>query len=494
MRYLTIVVDDELPSLRYLQNIVEKYAPSFQVVQAFSNAETALEYLKTHPVDLLITDISMNGMNGIELANQVRALIANICIVIVSGYSEFEYAQGAIQAAVDAYILKPVSISQMRDVLEKLKNKLDAVYHHKLSALLPAVACDWPYDKKELLALFRQTNFYFALARMGNLNHALSRTLTSTSLTPSQGEKLLLLRGRDEDEAILIYPDEGLEGFMAAISIYMSQLPQLSCWTVVYQAQPFPLTTLHDFITRAIAQLQRQAVIGCKKMYALQLSPKVSSPQRFPSAKVKQLLYFATSGKTQNLKDYFMLIASEWERTQLPQQQAHTYVLQITSQLAAVMPALSDRLDAVYQEIDDLFLCASSYGELLASIYSVLFTENSFKNKKMSTRELYDYAVQYIDENYAHPLSMQSVCEKIGISQTYLSRLFRKYSDTTFNAYLTRRRIEAALKLLQEHPDFLLRDIAACVGYEDASYFSKVFHQYTGFSPSQYTNKTDHEE
>ena len=76
----------------------------------------------------------------------------------------------------------------------------------------------------------------------------------------------------------------------------------------------------------------------------------------------------------------------------------------------------------------------------------------------------------------------------------YLSRLFRKYSDTTFNAYLTRRRIEAALKLLQEHPDFLLRDIAACVGYEDASYFSKVFHQYTGFSPSQYTNKTDHEE
>lgn len=102
--------------------------------------------------------------------------------------------------------------------------------------------------------------------------------------------------------------------------------------------------------------------------------------------------------------------------------------------------------------------------------------------------------LQYIDENYAHPLSMQSVCEKIGISQTYLSRLFRKYSDTTFNAYLTRRRIEAALKLLQEHPDFLLRDIAACVGYEDASYFSKVFHQYTGFSPSQYTNKTDHEE
>ena len=84
---------------------------------------------------------------------------------------------------------------------------------------------------------------------------------------------------------------------------------------------------------------------------------------------------------------------------------------------------------------------------------------------------------------------MQSVCEEVGISQTYLSRLFRKYSDTTFNAFLTRCRMEAAIKLLQEKPNLLLRDVAICVGYEDSRYFTKVFHQYTGKPPSQFTGK-----
>ena len=131
--------------------------------------------------------------------------------------------------------------------------------------------------------------------------------------------------------------------------------------------------------------------------------------------------------------------------------------------------------------------CAASYGDLVSGMYATLFDSSSVRDRKLSTQELYDYAVQYVQENYAQPLSMQSVCDEIGISQTYLSRLFRKYSDTTFNAYLTRCRMEAAMKLLLEKPDLLLRDVAACVGYDDSSYFTKVFHQYTGQTPSQFT-------
>ena len=131
--------------------------------------------------------------------------------------------------------------------------------------------------------------------------------------------------------------------------------------------------------------------------------------------------------------------------------------------------------------------CAAYYGDLVSGMYAMLFDNGKVKDRKLSTQELYDCAVQYVKENYAQPLSMQSVCDEIGISQTYLSRLFRKYSDTTFNAYLTRCRMEAAMKLLREKPDLLLRDVAACVGYDDSSYFTKVFHQYTGLTPSQFT-------
>ena len=93
------------------------------------------------------------------------------------------------------------------------------------------------------------------------------------------------------------------------------------------------------------------------------------------------------------------------------------------------------------------------------------------------------------DSNYAKPLNVQSVCNELGISPTYLSRLFRKYGDTTFNTYLITQRMEAAKALLADKPDMLRRDGAACVGYEDSSYFAKVFYQYTGKKPSQFTQK-----
>ena len=110
--YCVLVVDDEMPALRFVRSIIEQFAKDFQVVATASSGEHALEYLRQQSVDLLITDISMHGMSGIELAQAARVIQASIHIVIISGYGEFEYAQSAIQVGVDDYLLKPVSISK----------------------------------------------------------------------------------------------------------------------------------------------------------------------------------------------------------------------------------------------------------------------------------------------------------------------------------------------------------------------------------------------
>lgn len=160
---------------------------------------------------------------------------------------------------------------------------------------------------------------------------------------------------------------------------------------------------------------------------------------------------------------------------------------QLIHQTATAYQPVDSQMEEILSEFNDIIRCAGSYGDLMASLYALLFDSGSIRDRKLSTQELYDYAVRYIEENYAKALSMQSVCDEIGISQTYLSRLFRKYSDTTFNAFLARCRMEAAMALLREKPDLLLRDVAACVGCDDSSYFTKVFHQYTGKTPSQFT-------
>ena len=90
--YRVLIVDDELPAQRFVRSIIEQFASRFQVTGTAASGEQGLQFLQQNTVDLLITDISMHGMNGIELAKMARAIQPNIHIVIISGFGEFEYA------------------------------------------------------------------------------------------------------------------------------------------------------------------------------------------------------------------------------------------------------------------------------------------------------------------------------------------------------------------------------------------------------------------
>lgn len=487
--YRVLIVDDEMPALRFVQSIIEQFAQNFEVVGTAASGEQGFQFLERHPVDLLITDIGMRGMNGIELAQAARAMQANIHIVVISGYGEFEYAQGAIQAGVDDYLLKPVSISKMTNILQALEKKMDANTSDLAASILPAIACGQPYSKENALQLYRQKGFHFALIRWGNLDLSLPKALGATAMVLPKDECFQALRGRDDDERVLIAPSMPMEEFLSNLSVYMTKPGNLPTWTAIYTPTAREIESLPSFIEWALNLLYRKTVIGKHQIIRFAGGPTAEEHIRLPAADLKQLAYFISMGKYRMIKEYFISLAVTWEREQTPQVQAWHMIRQIIYQTVAVYQPIQNQLEETLVEFNDILRCACSYGDLMSSTYSLLFDNGSIRDRKLSTQELYDYAVKYIEENYARPLGMQSVCDEIGISQTYLSRLFRKYSDTTFNAFLTRCRMEAAMKLLREKPDLLLRDVAACVGYDDSSYFTKVFHQYTGKTPSQFTAK-----
>lgn len=482
-----LVVDDEMPALRFITSIVEQFSNGFHVIGTASSGELALEFLQKNTVDLLLTDISMHGMNGIELSRLARQMQPNIHIVIISGYGEFEYAQGAIAAGVDDYLLKPVSISKLSTVLGDIAKKIEAENMGRSNSVLPALACGQPYNKEIAQQLFGKSSYRFAYVRLGNLNMILPKFLSATALIRPEGEYFQILRGRDDDERILIAEDSGADDFLSQLSVYMTKPGSIATWTAVYTPTIRAIETLPGFIELAINMIYQKTVIG--KHQILQLTGGTNPDRiKLPIADLKQLGYFVTSGKNRMVKSYLLSLASNWERTQMPQRQVWHMVRQIIHQVGAVRPQIFNQLEEILQEYNSLIQSTPSYTDMMTSVYFLLFEEEKNRDRRMSTQELYDCAVSYIRENYAQPLSMQSVCDEIGISQTYLSRLFRKYSDTTFNAFLTQCRMEAAKKLLTEKPDLLLYDVAACVGYEDSSYFTKVFRQYTGKTPSQWAN------
>jgi YesN/AraC family two-component response regulator len=99
----------------------------------------------------------------------------------------------------------------------------------------------------------------------------------------------------------------------------------------------------------------------------------------------------------------------------------------------------------------------------------------------------FDRVKEYIGLNLAEPISLQSLCEAMGISQSYMSRIFRRRTALSFNDYLTEQRIGRAKYLIKEMPELPLKAVAELVGYKDPNYFSKVFRGAVGVPPSQFS-------
>ncbi|MBQ7867470.1 MAG: response regulator [Clostridia bacterium] len=490
--YKVLLVDDEVPALRFLQAIFEKYAHDFQVSAVCQSGEEALNYLQNNRVDLLLTDISMPGMDGIALAQQVRRHYPDMRMVIVSGYAEFKYAQGAIQAAVDDYILKPVSISHMTATLDKIKVRLDSANADQEPALLETMLSSATVDQELLRQLYGSGKYYFAMVRWGNLTTIREEALRTTSAIPVQGVPFHVLSGRYKEEQILYMKQEtpGVD-FFSAVKAYVAQHTDCATWTILFCRNAMEFSAFPRFVRKAENAMRNSVIIGRRQFIYLQSSRPDAEIPHIPAATLKKLEYFCQNGNKKLIKDLFITLSTDWEKRQITQVQTYHMVQQLIHTIRPILPVQPVSQDVLLQNVWDLFICATNYGELMAGLYSLLLDEGLAKDKKLSPEELFSYATSYIHERYAEPISITNVCSEIGISQTYLSRLFRKYGNTSFQAYLTQHRIESAKGLIREHPDMRLRDVAACVGYDDPSYFSKVFHQATGYTPSQWAEKIE---
>lgn len=396
--YTILIVDDERPAQTFLKAICQKYCPAFDTILLSGSADDALRLMAQQHVHVLVTDISMPGINGIELAQRVRQLYPRTHTVIVSGYAEFEFARGAIQAGWIA--------------------------------------------------------FY----------------------------------GRDEQETILLrssadrqkrFPDE-------LSDLLKADFPDLPC-TAIYAPEDADILTLPQFLSRAAGRMVNTVVISKGQLVPLNALQSALQPSVLSAATKKRLASFVETGNTRMLKELFVSLAIEWNQNSLPQIQAEDLCYQLILYTADLgVPGPKRKREQILREANELYGSASSYGDLLASLYSLIFEEGFIRDKNVSANELCEYTLNYIRENYAQPLSIPRICTDVGISQTYLSRLLRKYAGTTFNTFLTQCRMDAAKQMLRDHPDILLHEVAACVGYDDQSYFSKIFRNETGMTPSQY--------
>lgn len=124
--YTMIVVDDEMEIRRGFCTYFPWQEIGFEIRADFKSAQEAEEYLKEHQTDVLVTDIRMRGMSGIELIEAVRNAGVNMEIVVISGYRDFDYAQQVMKMRVRHYLVKPMKYAQIMEVFTEIRQELDA--------------------------------------------------------------------------------------------------------------------------------------------------------------------------------------------------------------------------------------------------------------------------------------------------------------------------------------------------------------------------------
>ena len=123
--YRILLVDDEILVRDAIKENIDWKSMDCELVGDCENGKEAAEFVKEHPVDIVLTDILMPYMDGMELSNFLHDNYPEIVIVIFSGFGEFEYAKKAIQYGVSEYLLKPVTAMELTGVIEKMKKKVE---------------------------------------------------------------------------------------------------------------------------------------------------------------------------------------------------------------------------------------------------------------------------------------------------------------------------------------------------------------------------------
>lgn len=507
-----LVVDDDKFERDGVKFLVDKYGLNLEIFEADSG-ESALLFIEGHDVDILLSDIRMKGMDGLQLAEKVRELGKPITMMFMSAYGEFEYARRAIDLKAIHYILKPVQVSEfiknMTEVIrlceeaQKLKvqqERLEVVYlnevryekqkqltdiifnktdvtEEELDPSLPTSRYDiYPYMR--ILMLDSRKRFFDRLdfdfdRQLGELIH---RNVDFIHLNEFQG--LLLLE---------TFPDESLE----AISELGQHLIQI----------------FKDMFSSDICVVVSKLVNDAKQLYqefhemetmlenkffydegTVLLANRKSLVVGDMTAVVNDVLTELMQNIKHNRYDIAQLHVEQlFDVFQNSEQFTVTYVKYVCTEIVkSIFNALkkkdSDRfklnLEEIYKTVK-----LSDLRKLLLSILKV-YEPNSETNMEALPRSI-EEVVRIIENEYQTDLSLELLAERVYLSPSYLSHLFKKQKGISINKFMTLQRMEKAKELLITTNRKII-DIGQDVGYSNFPYFSSLFKNHFGRTPSQF--------
>ena len=512
--YKVLIADDEKMIREGIQRLIPWNRIGVEEVLIAASGKEALElYRREHPQILLI-DICMPGMTGLELLATIRKTDPDLRVLILTGYDSFEYAQKSLRLQAQDFLLKPID-----------EEKLTAALKRQVAALEKSVK-----ERSRQRVLSRAQG----LSDQMDLESIL-RSLVHSRSGGTEPEKTLQSRfGSDPDQTMqvaLVLPvltvDKGWKENSDLLRLSMKnvcmELLDALCQGVTFDDDDgkivlvFFVRNEFDEVVDRAQQLNSRlkdefgsaqkvvlgsVVHGCRQLFisyndAVFLLGKMNGyddilqPQgterRLDSfndcfAELKRAIC-AEVGNTENVLRVFASFECSTESYNL----SHSYVRRCCFDIAAnfYFAYVGETGCSLDNKLISLLGSLQNCGREEACRLTREFLIGLIQSEDRSTDEIVGHTMAYIRDNLSENLSVSSLAAQFYLTPNYFSRLFKKVKGEGCNEYIARKRVEKAKSLL-ETTNIKTGQISAMVGYRDANYFSLSFKKYTGVSPTAY--------
>lgn len=523
--YTLLMADDEENVLNVIQKKVDWAAIGFEIVGTADNGAKAWEMIQALQPDVVLTDIRMPYMTGLEVIEQAKPAYPATKFVIFTGFDEFEYAKAAIHLEVGDYLLKPASAAELTKTFTALHAKMDQEFadSRNTEALQQYYQASLP---------LMQANFYASLIEGRIEASELPKYLTDyqISLQAPQYVCMVLHVSKTQVPAGFTPPlvaaavrQHAEQYFSAWGCTYLTYLDDTVMFVPLKSAQTIEtLTDLADqfckFVQRKlqavvtmgvglvctdILDLARsytgarmavsyRSVYGASRVINItEIAPEeVGAFSPVNDAALAELFKQIHVGSTEAIATAVDHYLAHLDQTAATRQQH----MVVTSELIGALyrfavnnhlqvEPLSGDLKALYAWLPDL--SPQSLRQWLL-VVSANLSKQLTKARDTGAQTVVAQAQDYVRHHYSEAgWGLDEVCASLGVSKAYFSTLFKRKTGQSFVSYLTDYRMDWAARLLQETND-KSHVIGTLVGYVDANYFSYVFKRKFGLSPQKY--------
>ena len=491
--YSIIIIDDEINIRNGISKYIEINHPDIKVAATFEDGYDAIEYLKDHNVDIVITDVKMITVSGIEIARYVYNNLPSSKVIILSGYREFEYAREALTYNVKHYLTKPTDFDELSSVIDATIQELSkerrqnrsVSYYEKyrqmfkdelLSDILMGVVNDVEtleskFDLLETTMPLSECRFAIVGLYMDNYSDYLENNW---------------MYGKDQLNEVMenfIESQNTDKIYFFMVLSYKGEAKLLGIVSSSYKENIEDVVSMHlkkvsDF-ARENLNLHFNFLIEKTYDSAKELLEEKTDINNFDNLEeqIRLLVTHINKGDDSCAESIIQSISDRISSLDL--NQAQEMGLSVLSTMANILdkkeyiPCYEKGVNS-QNDIDSV--STYIYSEILKLTNQLLGSKNKFM--------VIEKAKEYIEANYGSDISLADVADYVFLNPVYFSRYFKQYTGMNFIDYLLDVRMKHAKKLLSE--DFSIKEITKICGYSSVGYFSQSFKKHMGITPKAY--------